>query len=103
MSAPVGVERVLRNARDYIRRNGFGHDAGERVDEIDAALAQQPGALDGVMHKVAAIAHSGGLIGMDPHEALTAIRRLSLPYWRKEEKPEQVDAALAAQPGGTHG
>lgn len=90
-------------ARKSRRPDIDGAPVYETLDEIVLREAQQPGALDGVMHKVAAIAHSGGLIGMDPHEALTAIRRLSLPYWRKEEKPEQVDAALAAQPGGTHG
>lgn len=58
---------------------------------------EQPTAVEETMRKVAAIAHSGGLIDMSPHDALTAIRRLSLPYWGKEEKPEQVHAALITQ------
>lgn len=42
---PSAVNEALRNARDYIARNGFGHDQEERIAEIDAVLApQQEGA-----------------------------------------------------------
>ena len=62
-----------------------------------AVCGQQPAAVDEAMRKVAAIAHSGGLLNMSEADALTAIRRLSLPYWGKEEKPEQVRSTLAGQ------
>lgn len=64
---------------------------------VRAELLRHLPAVDEAMRKVAAIAHSGGLIDMSPHDALTAIRRLSLPYWGKEEKPEQVHATLATR------
>ena len=94
-SAPVGVlaQRIEAYHWDIADKPVAAQFAAEL-----RSLAQQPAAVDGAMHKVAAIAHSGGLIGMSPHDALTTIRRLSLPYWGKEEKPEQVHATLAAQP-----
>ena len=33
------VRDVLKNARDYIGRNGFGHDQEDRLREIDEAIA----------------------------------------------------------------
>lgn len=39
-----------------------------------------------VMRKIANIAHHGGLIGFgDMHDAMNEIRRLTLPYWDKDE------------------
>ena len=80
---------------------GFGDSPILAVYDFNKAwrkpIAQQPAAVDEAMRKVAAIAHSGGLLNMSEADALTAIRRLSLPYWGKEEKPEQVHAALAGQ------
>ncbi len=66
------------------------------AENLEAALSQRPVA-DEAMRKVAAIAHSGGLLNMSEADALTAIRRLSLPFWAKEEKPEQVRSTLAPQ------
>lgn len=80
---------------------GFGDSPIRAVCDFNRAwrtpIAQQPAAVDDAMRKVAAIAHSGGLLNMSEADALTAIRRLSLPYWGKEEKPEQVRSTLAGQ------
>lgn len=90
---PAAVDGYIANVPDncdrIVWRGGYYH-----------LPPKQPAAVGEAMRKVAAIAHSGGLIGLDEDEALTAIRRLSLPYWQKEEKPEQVHAALAAQQQG---
>ena len=75
----------------------YTQENGECISTDPRCMHNKFVAVDGAMRKVAAIAHSGGLIGMSPHDALTTIRRLSLPYWGKEEKPEQVHAALATQ------
>lgn len=47
---------------------------------------------DGVMRQVANIAHHGALIGYeDIYEAMTEIRKLTLPWWdQKECEKKQV-------------
>jgi hypothetical protein len=103
-SAPVGVDAKARRLYEMIF-DAIAEDGSQQAEDaciraIASALSQQPAAVDEAMRKVAAIAHSGGLLGLEEGEALTAIRRLSLPYWQKEERPEQVHATLAAQQGG---
>lgn len=89
-------ERRLREASNRsVEDAGTARLADTQRQIIEAAERRGD---ERAMRKVAAIAHSGGLIGMNPHDALTTIRRLSLPYWGKEEKPEQVHATLVQQP-----
>ena len=42
--------------------------------------------MEDAIRQIANIAHHGGLIGFgDPYKAMNEIRRLSLPWWDKEE------------------
>jgi len=44
------------------------------------------GELESILEHIAAIAHHGGLIGFtEVDEALNEIRKLSLPWWNKQE------------------
>jgi hypothetical protein len=53
-----------------------------------------------LLRSVAAIAHDGGLYPVDPWQALTAIRKLSLPCWDSDgtqaERKARVAVALGA-------
>lgn len=103
----------------------FGEDVHEAarellaaLDAVRAELAENEGviavwrrrtneaeererALREALGHIAAIAHSGGLIGMSEADAMVAIRRLSLQAWDKGGAEEQLRkrvraAALAA-------
>ncbi len=51
--------------------------------------------LHEVLQSISVIAHCGGLTGMSEGDALTEIRKISLPYWNKDSSIEQDRAAIA--------
>jgi len=77
--------------------------AARLLADFEAATCPQPDpaaapeAADGVLERVAEIAHAGGLEGLTEGEALCRIRRLSLPWWRKAK------TGAAAMKGGQGG
>ena len=48
------------------------------------------------LRNIASIAHCGGLVGMSVSDALTAVRRATLPYFDTEATEEQHRAMIAA-------
>jgi hypothetical protein len=42
-----------------------------------------------ILKEIAEIAHNGGLCGLNEADALTSIRRLTLPYWDKRRPDEK--------------
>ena len=57
------------------------HHMVEREPGWAANRIQHGERLEARLKRVAALAHSGGLIGLDETQTLQAIRRLSLPFW----------------------
>ena len=57
------------------------HQMVEREPVWAANRIQHGERLEATLKRVAALAHSGGLIGLDERQTLQAIRRLSLPFW----------------------
>ena len=53
----------------------------EREPEWAASRLQHGEKVEATLRRVAALAHSGGLVGLDEAQTLQAIRRLSLPFW----------------------
>lgn len=41
--------------------------------------------LHALCEEIAEIAHNGGLVGMSESDALRAIRKITLPYWRQSK------------------
>ena len=68
------------------------------LDALDAAEARERRLLADLA-SISDIAHAGGLAGLDSHQALSAIRRRTLPAWDKSgpeaEQLQRVRAALA--------
>lgn len=46
------------------------------------------------LKRVAAIAHSGGLVGLDQFDALCVIRRLTLRYWDSKQSEDAGQFAV---------
>ena len=85
---------ALRRERDEARRTvRDAHEAGTR-------LTAQRDALLEALHHTAAIAHNGGLQGMNEWQALVAVRKLTLPYFVRSgsiaETHDRVRAAIKA-------
>lgn len=58
----------------------------------------------GKLGHVAAIAHNGGLAGLTEHQAIVAIRRLTISAWDKSGSEEQLRQRVdAAMKGGEEG
>lgn len=53
-----------------------------------------------ILAQIAAIAHAGGLVGLSEHEALVAIRRLTLGHYDRTETMEQATASVRAALSG---
>lgn len=62
------------------------------------SLYAAPVVPDGMakLRNIASIAHCGGLVGMSVSDALTAVRRATLPYFDTEATEEQHRAMIAA-------
>lgn len=69
----------------------------ERLAATPSPAAQPK---DAVLSKVASIAHAGGLVGLSEHEALVAIRRLTLGHYDRTETMEQATASVRAALSG---
>ena len=48
------------------------------------------------LKRIATIAHCGGIANMSVDDALTAIRKITLPYFDREASDEEVRAVIAA-------
>ena len=57
------------------------HQMVKREPEWAANRIQHGERLEATLKRVAALAHSGGLVGLDEAQTPQAIRRLSLPFW----------------------
>lgn len=70
-------------------------------DQTTASVMRENDKLGAALKHIAAIAHSGGLAGLDEYEAMCAVRRLTLKYWdskqtEDEERLAAVDAVRAS-------
>jgi len=73
----------FKDAAEYNKRRA--EDAEKQRDELLADL-----------RGIAAIAHCGGLVQMSESDALTAIRRATLPHFSTDATEEQHRAAIAS-------
>ena len=58
-------------------------------------------ALEKTLKHAASVSHNGGLVGFSEHDALIAVRKLTLAYWGREHGEAAratVIAALEARP-----
>lgn len=53
------------------------------TDELKASAELRR--LHALCEEIAEIAHNGGLVGMSESDALRAIRKITLPYWRQSK------------------
>ena len=70
-------------------------------DETTASVMRENDKMLAALRHIAAIAHSGGLAGLDQFDALCAVRRLTLKYWDSQQTEEAerlaaVDAVRAS-------
>lgn len=63
-------------------------------DETTASVMRENDKMLATLRHITAIAHSGGLAGLDEFDALCAVRRLTLKYW--DSKQTEDDERLAA-------
>jgi len=63
-------------------------------DETTASVMRENDKMLSTLRHIAAIAHSGGLAGLDDFDALCAVRRLTLKHW--DSKQTEDDERLAA-------
>jgi hypothetical protein len=71
-----------------------------RPGEIERLRARVE-ALEKTLKHAASVSHNGGLVGFSEHDALIAVRKLTLAYWGREHGEAAratVIAALEAQP-----
>jgi hypothetical protein len=100
-----GLRVALLNAADRVRilHEGLLETARQRDDarnEIER-LRARVGVLEKTLKHAASVSHNGGLVGFSEHDALIAVRRLTLAYWGREHGEAAratVIAALEAQP-----
>lgn len=70
-------------------------------DETNARLMRESEKMAAALMHIAAIAHSGGMAGLDEFDALRAVRRLTLKYWDETQNEDEqrlaaVDAVRAS-------
>ena len=70
-------------------------------NETTASVMRENDKMLAALKHIAAIAHSGGLAGLDEFDAMCAVRRLTLKYWdnkqtEDEERLSAVDAVRAS-------
>lgn len=70
---------------------------GQRMAGQTAAT----GSAEDALKRIANIAHHGGLMGMDAFTAVTEIRKISLPWWDRDDcsrlqKPNNTDESRTA-------
>ncbi len=73
----------------------FGKRQGWWTDRM-FSLEQDVEALRADIRSIAAIAHNGGLVGIDPMQALALIRALSLAHFDRSETTGQASASARA-------
>lgn len=64
------------------------------INRAEKAEAEAERLLE-ALSQAALVAHSGGLASMSQADVLTAVRRITLPYWDRSMPPEKVRTALA--------
>ena len=73
--------------------------AAQMDRQIEGAISEND-LLVGLLENIAALAHDGGLLSISESDALCAVRRLTLNYWRGDkqihERTEIVEDALCA-------
>jgi hypothetical protein len=78
--------------------------AREALDRRDAEIERlraRVDALEKTLKHAASVSHNGGLVGFSEHDALIAVRKLTLAYWGREHGEAAratVIAALEAAP-----
>jgi FtsZ-binding cell division protein ZapB len=69
-------------------------------EQCSIPVPSQDDTRDAAIKHIASVAHDGGLRCMDSYDALVVIRKLSLPYWKRDCLPSEagrlVDAAILA-------
>lgn len=103
---PIG--RLARQAAAELRRlhaECQHHKAWvAHITAENKSLEAQRDALLDALHHTAAIAHNGGLQGMNEWQALVAVRKLTLPYFVRSgsiaETHDRVRAAIKAAEEG---
>lgn len=90
LDAALTIDRLRAEVE---RLTPLAQDAGELMTENIGLRAE----VEALRH-VAAIAHSGGLLGMSMDSALTVIRRLTLKFWNSagsvSHQKKTVSAAI---------
>jgi hypothetical protein len=97
------VRRLRQQA--IVAAKKFGGAADIRIEwkaaaEIERMRARVE-ALEKTLKHAASVSHNGGLVGFSEHDALIAVRRLTLAYWGREHGEAAratVIAALEARP-----
>lgn len=85
-SAPVGVEGLIE-ARANVEANT------ENTETI-VALRSEVDKLEGLLKRIAAVAHAGGAVYMTEAIALTEVRRMTLQVWDQNGDPEHIRSLL---------
>lgn len=101
---PVGTQARIEAVEAELRsmHRCFG------VTELarDKYQAERDALLDALRY-IAAIAHEGGLRGIDPSKATCIVRKLTLPFFdgggALDDARTRVDAAIAKAEGGSNG
>ena len=94
-------------SEDIVERlRSWRHDSWPSDPSFDAAAAierlrARVEVLEKTLKHAASVSHNGGLVGFSEHDALIAVRRLTLAYWGREHGEAAratVIAALEAAP-----
>jgi len=87
---------------NFLRTRYAGPTAAEmEMAQAITRLRARVEVLEKTLKHAASVSHNGGLVGFSEHDALIAVRRLTLAYWGREHGEAAratVIAALEAQP-----
>lgn len=90
----VNLERMVEERDAEIERLRDLLSEAAITERIERAVAAERVKVEqevaGVLREIAAVTHSGGLVGMTEATALIAVRKLTLPYWSRSTREDEI-------------